>query len=105
MVKFKKWGDNQEHILLVLTVGHAIVREADATFTRTVQVSDIVHDAADLDLDVFNLWDGNKHQPQMPELFPLHHTDEMFHLIIRLADICPGHSLQKSSCLPLPREI
>lgn len=83
-------------------VGHAIVREMDATFMRTAQLFDIVQGAADLDVRI--LWDGSKHQPELPLLFPFHHTDELCHLIIRAADICPGHILQEVPCLPLPRE-
>ncbi|KAI7773073.1 hypothetical protein LA080_011998 [Diaporthe eres] len=86
-----------------IEVGHAIAREKDATFMRAVQFLDIVHGAADLDLWI--LWDSSEHRPEVPVLFPFHHTDEMFHLIIRLADICPGHRLEEVPCLPLPREM
>lgn len=84
-----------------IELGHAIARETDATFMRTAQLLDIVHGAADL--DVYILWDSSEHRPEVPVLFPFHHTDEMFHLIIRLADVCPGHSLEEVPCLPLPR--
>lgn len=84
-------------------IGHPITRETDTTFMRLVQVFVIAHGA--VDFEVYILWDNTEHQHEVPVLFPFHDTDEMFHLIIRLGNICPRQNLQEVPCLPLPIEM
>lgn len=84
-------------------VGHSIVRDTGVTFIRGAQLFDFAEGAADLDVCI--LWDCSEHEPEVPVPFPFHHTGELCHLIIRVADICPGYTLQEVPCLPLPREI
>lgn len=84
------------------SVGHSITREADAAFARGAHVLDIGSAPRDTGLLTCCLWAAQGHLALQPVLFPSHHTGEMYHLIIRLADICPGQKLQEVPCLTLP---
>lgn len=84
------------------TVGHSITREMDAAYARDAQLFDIGFGVDGL--VACRLWDMSTHQPTRPVLFPAHDTGEMYHLIIRLADICPGQDLNEVPYLHAQRE-
>lgn len=89
-------------------IGQPVAREADAVFMRMTQLLDVGHGDAGLEACILwegDLWEGSGDGLKLPVLFPFYHTDEMFHLIIKLADICPGQSLHDVPCLPLQEEV
>ncbi|KAJ0109913.1 hypothetical protein J7T55_004463 [Diaporthe amygdali] len=84
-------------------VGHSVAHEKDAFFIRTEQLLDVVNGSSDVNIVTLCL--DKEVSPTMLRQIPAHHTGEMFHLIMRVAAICPELPLLHVPCLVLPDEL